>query len=79
MVKQQSYTLSEWCERRRVSHTQFYKLRKLGKAPRTHNNGVRQLVSYEADQDWVAEREREAEESWAAGLPENAGMTAAQK
>lgn len=55
-----SYTKAEWCARRRVSHTQFYKLLKAGKGPRIHRTGTRLHISSDADRDWVLEREAEA-------------------
>jgi hypothetical protein len=59
----QSYTVAEWCALRRISKAMFYKLRKQGKAPRLHNAGVKQLISPEADEDWITEREAEAAEN----------------
>jgi hypothetical protein len=55
-----SFTIDEWCDHRRVSRSMFYKLRGKGKAPRTHNAGTKQLISPEADRDWIREREAEA-------------------
>ena len=52
-----SFTLRECCQHRRISLAMFYKLREQGLAPKTHNAGVKQLISDEADQAWVRERE----------------------
>ena len=38
----------------------WYELKKQKKTPRTHNAGVKQLISPQADADWIAEREAEA-------------------
>jgi predicted DNA-binding transcriptional regulator AlpA len=68
----QSFTIPEWCVTRRVSRSMFYKLRKQGRAPRTHSAGAKQLISPEADAAWLAEREAEAAANpittWAQGL-----------
>jgi len=39
----------------------FYKLKKLGKAPRVHYAGNKPLISPEADEEWLRAREAEAE------------------
>ena len=44
-----SFTIKEWCERRRVSQPMFFKLLAGGGAPRTHRVGRRRLISGEAD------------------------------
>jgi hypothetical protein len=41
----------------------FYKLEAEGKAPRTYYVGTRRIVSPEAEAEWVAEREAEAQSS----------------
>jgi hypothetical protein len=60
-VTNQSYTIEEWCELRRISRGMFYKMDAAGRAPRTHNAGRKRLVSPEADAAWLREREAEAE------------------
>jgi hypothetical protein len=40
--------------------------KKKKKTPRTHSAGVKQLISPQADADWIAERERETLEIEAA-------------
>jgi hypothetical protein len=57
-----SFTIPGWCAHRKVSRSMFYKLRAAGKAPRTHNVGVKQLISPEADEQWVRQREAEAQQ-----------------
>jgi hypothetical protein len=52
-----SYTINQWCEWRQVSRAMFYKLKMQGLAPRTHAVGKKQLISQEADADWLRERE----------------------
>jgi predicted DNA-binding transcriptional regulator AlpA len=54
-----SYTLAEWCELRRISRAMFYKLAAEGKAPQTHNVGIKRLISPEADARWLRDREAE--------------------
>lgn len=55
-----SFTIREWCALRKVSRSKFYELDRDGKGPRTHNAGVKRLISPQADQDWIREREAEA-------------------
>ena len=38
----------------------FYKLDEQGLAPKTHNVGVKRLISPEADAEWLRAREAEA-------------------
>jgi predicted DNA-binding transcriptional regulator AlpA len=57
-----SYSISEWCELRKVSRSMFYKLDSQGKAPRTYNIGTKRAVSPEADDEWVRAREAESAE-----------------
>jgi hypothetical protein len=54
-----SYTLDEWCERRRISRAMFYKLDEQGLAPQTHYVGAKRLISGEADRAWITAREAE--------------------
>jgi hypothetical protein len=62
----QSFTVAEWCALRRVSRSMFYKLDAQGLAPRTHNAGVKRLISPQADADWLRRCEAEAVERDAA-------------
>lgn len=59
---QACYTIDEWCQRRRVSRAMFYKLAKLGKAPRTYYVGTRRLISDQADAAWMRAQEAEADQ-----------------
>ena len=55
-----SSTLKEFRARHRLSESQYHKLRRQGRGPRVMSvGGVR--VSREADRDWIAAREAEAE------------------
>lgn len=56
-----SFTIDEWCARRRISRAMFYKLAEQGLAPKTHNAGSKRLISDEADLAWVHAREAEQE------------------
>ena len=58
--RQASYTIQEWCDRRRISRAMFYVLDAKGLAPRSHYAGARRLISDEADAEWVQAREAEA-------------------
>jgi hypothetical protein len=65
-----SFTIKKFCQRNSISERQYYKLRSEGKAPRlmsTGRAGVR--ISRNAERDWIADREREAE---AARVPDAA-------
>jgi hypothetical protein len=57
---QASYTLDEWCARRRISRAMFYKLDQQGLAPKSHYAGARRLISDQADAEWLAAREAES-------------------
>ena len=56
-----SFTIDTWCTTRGVARSMFYKLKKLGKAPRVHYAGNKPLISPEADEEWLRAREAEAE------------------
>jgi predicted DNA-binding transcriptional regulator AlpA len=55
-----SFTINEWCALRKVSRGMFYKLADRGQAPRTHNVGVKRLISPDADAEWLRRREAES-------------------
>jgi hypothetical protein len=58
-----SFTLAEWRARHGLSESQYHKLRRQGRGPRTMQTGdVGVRVSVEADIDWVRDRERDAAE-----------------
>jgi hypothetical protein len=57
---QASYTIDEWCDRRRISRAMFYRLKNLKLAPRIHYAGAKPIISDEADREWLAAREAEA-------------------
>ena len=61
-----SFTVSEWCEYRRISRAMLYKLLAAGLGPATYFVGNRRYVSSEADAAWLAAREIEALETDAA-------------
>ena len=54
-----SFTIDEWCEHRRISRAMFYLLDAEDLTPKTHNVGVKRLISAEADAAWVRAREAE--------------------
>ena len=43
------YSIEEWCSKRRISRTLFYKMLKEGTAPRTLKLRKRRLITHEAD------------------------------
>ena len=56
-----SFTSKEFQKRHKLSESQYHKLRREGRGPRTMSTGdVGVRISSEADKDWVAAREAEA-------------------
>jgi hypothetical protein len=53
-----SFTLDQWCSYRGISRAMYYKLPEQQR-PRTHNVGVKVLISDEADLEWLRAREAE--------------------
>ena len=64
-----SFTIPEWCRRRRISVAFYYKMQKEGWGPRTMSAGGRQLISAEADDKWRREREAAAAAGIRRALP----------
>ena len=64
--RNESFTVSEWCEYRRISRAMLYKLLAAELGPATYFVGNRRYVSSEADAAWLAAREIEALETDAA-------------
>jgi hypothetical protein len=58
-----SFTIDQWCERHHLSRSTFYKLRKLGKAPRIIKVLEAVRITEDADREWCAAREAEAIEA----------------
>jgi hypothetical protein len=56
-----SWTLREFQHRHNLSESQYHKLRREGRAPRTMRTGaVGVRISRDAERDWILQREREA-------------------
>jgi hypothetical protein len=56
-----SFTLKQFQQRHTLSESQYHKLRREGRGPRTMNTGdVGVRISTEADSDWIKAREAEA-------------------
>jgi hypothetical protein len=55
-----SFSISEFCRRHRISVQLFYKLQPQGLMPPTFRLGARVLISKEAARQWRAEREAAA-------------------
>jgi hypothetical protein len=51
-VKRGAYSIDEWCAYRRVSRSQYYKLQATGRGPKVIRNGIRTIITDEADQAW---------------------------
>ena len=58
--RNKSFTVSEWCQYRRISRAMLYKLLAEGLGPATYFVGNRRYISSEADAGWLASREAEA-------------------
>lgn len=56
-----SLTIGQWCMRHGISRGMFYKMKKIGEAPRTMKIGTCTRISHEADREWVRAREAETE------------------
>jgi predicted DNA-binding transcriptional regulator AlpA len=56
-----SYSIEAWCERHSLSRSMYYKLVRAGKAPRTIAVLTSIRITEEADREWVAAREAEAD------------------
>jgi hypothetical protein len=58
--RNESFTVQEWCEHRRISRAMAYLLWSKGLGPATYFVGNRRYVSAQADAAWLAAREAEA-------------------
>jgi predicted DNA-binding transcriptional regulator AlpA len=54
-------SITQFCASHGISRSMFYKIEKLGQAPRMMRVGTRRLVSDEAALDWRRAREAEAD------------------
>ena len=66
---QPSLTISEWCALRKVSRSMFYNLDNEGLAPKTHNVGVKRLISPDADAERLRQRDAGSGREFNATLP----------
>jgi predicted DNA-binding transcriptional regulator AlpA len=51
------FTISEWCQKRRVSESMFFKMKTLGIAPRQTRIGRRVTITAADDDAWQRARE----------------------
>ena len=58
-------SIPEWCRKNRISQSFFFKMKKMGIAPRTMKVGARTLISKEASTEWRREREAASAQSCA--------------
>jgi len=56
-AEQDAFTVSEFCERHRISRTIFYEILKAGTGPTIFKCGAKTLISREAAADWRRARE----------------------
>ena len=69
-----SFSVSEWCQHRRVSKWRLYDMWKSGDGPRFHLVGTRRLISSDADAEWLARQERLTETNEAKAALEKASV-----
>jgi hypothetical protein len=56
-----SFTIPHFCKRNNLSESQYHKLRREGRGPRTMSTGsVGVRISRESEADWIRAREAEA-------------------
>ena len=53
----ESFSINEWCARRKVSRSFYYEMKTRGEAPRSYKMGNRDRITAEADAEWIAARE----------------------
>jgi hypothetical protein len=59
-----SYTLKQFLARHKLSESQYHKLRRTGRGPRTMRTGsVGVRISRQAELDWIVAREAEVEDA----------------
>jgi hypothetical protein len=58
----ETFTIDQWCKRRQIAKSFYFKLQKHGKGPRFFRVGAKVLITAQADKDWVAAREAETAE-----------------
>jgi len=46
------YTIAEWCAKRRITESMFFKLQSLGLGPKVTRIGTRVTISEQADREW---------------------------
>ena len=68
-VGEPDYTIPGWCHKRKVSRSNYYKMKKAGRGPRTIENGGLIRISRSADAEW--------EERWGSGATTDDEGTAA--
>lgn len=62
----ESFSINEWCAKRRVSRSHYYAMKARGEAPRSYKLGNRDRITAEADAEWIAAREAAANQEVAA-------------
>ena len=58
-MEKDAYNILEFCQRHGISRALYYKLDKIGQAPRIMRVNGRIMISKEASADWRREREAE--------------------
>jgi hypothetical protein len=61
-----SFRLDEWLTYRRVSRSEWYRLKAANNAPETYGRGRMQRITFNADRRWIQKQKRLAR----AGKPE---------
>lgn len=63
MVERKAYTVSEFCDAMRISKAQYYELKKQHKGPKEAHVGGRVIIPVAAADEWLADRQGDAEEN----------------
>ncbi len=56
-LRTKSFTRREWCELRGVSNSYYWRMKKLGTAPKSYKVGNQERITPEADAEWMTVRE----------------------
>jgi hypothetical protein len=59
-IERRAYSIPQFCDAFSISVETYFKLARKGEGPRTFKIGSRTLISAQAAEQWLAEREREA-------------------
>jgi hypothetical protein len=67
-MERRSFSINEFCARNKLSRATYYRLKGIGKGPRTFKLGIQDRITAEAETDW--HRMMEADTAAPAALPQ---------